>query len=507
MPLADAFAVRNTLAVAAVFAAGCAASPLATPPPPVDTCRADVCIEPSNVKDKVDLLFVLDDSPPMGPALAEWRGSLPRLVATLEGYAPLSYHFGVISADLGAGPAPIPALGCRPGGDGGVLRTGGVALAGAARYIVDDLTSGARNVTGDVAAALDAMSDVGTSGCAFPSPLEAAYRALRDPTGGNVGFLRPDALLVVIFVDNGDDCSAPPSTDLFDGSAAGVAAYGPLDRFRCAQFGIECNGMPVPPTSSSGLTGCTSRAMANGGKLLDLARYVDFFTRPAAQGGIKVVPANAILVGVTGPPDPFGVTVTSPCSADASVSSCPQVDPSCVSPTDARASGDPAVRLAAVINAASGHEQLSVCATNDDAIGGTIAGLLLSRMTGSCLNQAVAARSDGTPDCVATDVTANPDGSTTSTAIASCAENRHVTPCWALVDHLAQYQAEGCMAPPNPEPLTCKLPYSCQPVRGADGTLELYSLLLDRGTTPEGNPVPPPANTTTAFSCATIPQP
>ena len=42
------------------------------------------------------------------------------------------------------------------------------------------------------------IANVGTSGCAFPSPLEAAYRALHDPLPENIGFLRSDALLVVV---------------------------------------------------------------------------------------------------------------------------------------------------------------------------------------------------------------------------------------------------------------------------------------------------------------------
>jgi hypothetical protein len=494
--------VRTVIVCVSVAIAGCTAGPVSTPPPPYDPCSQVGCIAPPAVRNKVDVLFVLDDSSTMGAALDTWRASLPRLVATLEGFAAagsaVSYHFGVVTADLGAGPETLPALGCHPGGDGGKLRTGGVALMGGVRYLDDNLINGTRNVDGDVAVALAALADAGTAGCDFRHPLEAAYRALHDQIAENVGFLRADALLVVVFVGNADDCSAPPVTDLFDGSAAGVAAYGTLDRFRCTQFGIDCNGQPVPPMSVSGLTGCTPQTMATGGKLFDVQKYIDFFARPAAQGGVKVDPDDAILVGIAAPADPVGVTITSPCAADTTVSSCPQLNRSCISTSDARFFGDPAVRLSTVIAAVKEHAQTSVCDPSDDAAADNLGNLVLSRVTVGCLAAPVATLADGTPDCVVTDVTANADGTTSTTALPSCAQNGHVTPCWQLVDRLAQYEAQGCTPPDQPRATTCKLPTSCQPVTNpTDGALELYTVDVDRGS------APPPPNTGTRVDCAT----
>ncbi|HEX8952532.1 MAG TPA: hypothetical protein VF945_11840, partial [Polyangia bacterium] len=107
------------------------------------------------------------------------------------------------------------------------------------------------------------------------------------------------------------------------------------------------------------------------------------------------------------------------------------------------------------------------------------------------------------PDCIAEDVTAHPDGTIAIVDLPSCAENGHVTPCWQLVDLLAQYEAQGCQPPPGPVPPTCKLPLACQPiVDPIDGRLELYSFDVDRGI----GGTPPP-NTTTQVSCATIASP
>ena len=176
------------------------------------------------------------------------------------------------------------------------------------RFIDDNRLAGTRNV-GDVAAALATLVDVPATGCEFRQPLEAAYRSLHDRIAENTGFLRSDALLAVVFASDADDCSTPPNTDLFDPAAT---QYGTLDRFRCTQFGIACNGVPVPATAVSGLTGCASQTMADGGKLVGLDKYVGFFGTPAAQGGVKVDPRNVILVGITAPSDPVGVSITKP---------------------------------------------------------------------------------------------------------------------------------------------------------------------------------------------------
>jgi hypothetical protein len=56
---------------------------------------------------------------------------------------------------------------------------------------------------------------VGTGGCGFEQPLEAARTALVQHIGSggpNAGFLRDDALLAIIFVTDEDDCSAPEAS-------------------------------------------------------------------------------------------------------------------------------------------------------------------------------------------------------------------------------------------------------------------------------------------------------
>src|SRR5206468_9244139 len=111
----------------------------------------------------------------------------------------------------------------------------------------------------------------------------------------------------------------------------------------------------------------------------------------------------------------------------------------------------PAVRLDTVIASVQANALGSVCNGSDDSLVDHIRDELFVRSAKSCLQAAVAARSDGTPDCVVEDVTARPDGTTTVSELPSCAENARVIPCWELVDRLPQYDAQGCM-PPNLPP-------------------------------------------------------
>ena len=479
--------------VAFALAAGCHARPVA-PEPPTITCpgdpRCDDATVGQSVLNKVDVLFVLDDAPSMSVKLAALESALPSFLATLAGGSmPVSYHWGVVTTDLGAGPQTLPSFGCRPGGDGAKLRDAGGS--GGVRYIDDNQLTGTSNVA-DVAGALAALVDVPATGCEFRQPLEAAYRALRSDVPENAGFLRSDALLVVLFLSDADDCSTPPTTDLFDPAAT---QYGTLDRFRCTQFGIACNGTPVPPMPISGLSGCTSQTMADGGKLFDVDRYLNFFNKPAAQGGVKVDPNHVILAAIAAPSDPVGVSITSPCAGDAGVAMCPTLNRSCISVSDQRFAGDPAVRLNSVVSAARNDNLASVCNGDDTAPLDAVARMILAQTTMGCLPTPVTTRVDGTPDCIVDDVTSNPDGSTTVTDLPWCTLNGHTPPCWQLEDRLAEYDAEGCTAPPAPPAATCKLPASCQPLVVA-GTRQLYSITVDRGGAPT------PVGTGTNITCA-----
>ena len=113
----------------------CYNAPVETPAPKV-TQETAVRVE-QNVKNKVDLLFVIDDSPSMAPGQTQLKAQFPLLIKLLDDFAmqgnAASYHIGVISTDLGSGPFTLSGGQCHPGGKGAKLITvGAAAQAGCA---------------------------------------------------------------------------------------------------------------------------------------------------------------------------------------------------------------------------------------------------------------------------------------------------------------------------------------------------------------------------------------
>ena len=492
--------------------------------PPVESPKTTITQETSvrveqNIKNKVDLLFMVDNSPSMAPKQTELRNRFPQLITALQNFAtmgsPASYHIGVVTSDLGAGQFNLNNGQCHPGGDGAKLQVApapsainppancaNFGLSGGQRFLDYNQLTGTNNITGglDVPSAFNCMASVGEAGCGFEYQLESVYRALHDPIPENQGFLRPDAILAVVWVTDEDDCAAPDDTDLFDPSTAGINKYSTLHSFRCTQFGIMCNNQLVPGMSTGGAIpgSCVSAPASMGGKLTDINKYINFFSGPAASGGVKTDPNDVILVSIVAPPQPVAVDIKMPCPDQPNTPSCSILTHSCVAAANPKFFGDPAVRINQVVTSAKNHNETSICDTDYTAAIDALGNLIISQIGAGCLNSPVAKRADGTPDCVVEDVTANTDGTSTTKEIPSCAQGAS-PPCWKLDDKLAQYQQQGCVPRGQVAPMSCKLPPSCQPVTNpVDNTMQLASIGIDRGG------AMPPANTTAHVSCATI---
>ena len=76
-----------------------------------------------------------------------------------------------------------------------------------------------------------------------------------------------------MLITDEDDCSAPDDTDLFDPSQTLVTdPLGPIDSYRCNEFGHLCDGVPPPRTMAAmNLQNCTSN---ENGKLTRIADFV-----------------------------------------------------------------------------------------------------------------------------------------------------------------------------------------------------------------------------------------
>jgi hypothetical protein len=176
--------------------------------PPVDMgCR------------KVDFLFVVDNSGSMSSQQAQLLASFPGFIAAMQ--AALddvvdSYHVGVITSDNYSGNAP----GCNTLGDL-VTQTSGF---GAANQVCTPFAQGGRFATeaDNLGVKFPCMAQVGTSGSPIEQPVTALINSFhpskRAPGACNAGFLRDDAILVVVIVTddppyNFDMDDAHPLTD------------------------------------------------------------------------------------------------------------------------------------------------------------------------------------------------------------------------------------------------------------------------------------------------------
>ena len=180
---------------------------------------------------KVDILFVLDtdDNGTVDTLVAQ---NLPAFMnfAIAQG---IDYHIGVTTSDdcsieLGR---LDPCPGCAVNGAAPLLVTPDMGQAG-----VTQLTSLINNIAKNAAGCSDDL-------------FQPAYLALTAPnlTGYNAGFLRSDASLAVIGVDDGDDAS-PQSNDFYFNFFEGLKGFANSSQFSFSAV----NNLPSDPSGGCG---------------------------------------------------------------------------------------------------------------------------------------------------------------------------------------------------------------------------------------------------------------
>lgn len=262
---------------------------------PLNPCLVQGVADEINVDtvDKVDLLFVVDDSISMRQEQTALAQNFPLMAETLasgdrdgdgeEDFPPVQdLHLGVVSTNMG-GYGSNTQGGCSHDsnlgnpkylGDDGLLQTGvgeGVDNPG---MCPDVSTSGgpflAFQGNQDPTAfgrKFGCVAQLGSGGCGFEQQLEAPLKALTPSTANtsffegaghgdqaNQGFVREDSLLAVILVTDEDDCSVQRPA-LYSGDAG--APYNQISQLdlRCAAaIGLQrLNGQTIkfetdPPT-------------------------------------------------------------------------------------------------------------------------------------------------------------------------------------------------------------------------------------------------------------------
>ncbi len=301
---------------------------------------------PMEGREAVDILFVIDNSSSMLPNQANLIRTFPRLVEALRlsrlGDDLPDVRVGVISTDLGARGIPGD---CRPypGDDGRLRRLAGGGTVGSTQPWLA-YNKGTTNVTGPpnlgavqrFKRGFADLANLGSMGCSYEQPLEAARRALDPARKVNPGFLRPDALLAVIFISNEDDCSINnPHTFNFK------AAPGFDSIHRCFQLGVSCKCPPAKACGGGAAKACASCTLrSSGSPLAPVSGYIEFFRT------LKRTPY--------GTPDPGRVIMAALAGSTNAVSRCVgakgklELSSSC---TGSMGLAYPAFRLRAVVSA------------------------------------------------------------------------------------------------------------------------------------------------------------
>ncbi|HTE51656.1 MAG TPA: hypothetical protein VK698_12470 [Kofleriaceae bacterium] len=267
---------------------------------------------PVNLNRDIDILWVIDNSSSMDQEQNSLARNFPefvRVLETIEGGLP-NIHMGVVSSDVGTGDGDGNGLDrkCDGQGDDGRLLAEGdpsgtpcPALTDGASFIEDiavneDGTMRQANYTGLLEDQFSCMAVLGTEGCGFEQHLESMRRALTE--GNNPGFLRDDAFLAVIFIQDEDDCSASDRS-IFGGNITDSVddQFGEYSSFRCFEYGTACD--PDSERTLGPRESCVPDE--NSAYIEKVSNYIDFLK------GVKDDPSKVIVAEITAPATPVTV--------------------------------------------------------------------------------------------------------------------------------------------------------------------------------------------------------
>lgn len=241
---------------------------------------------------KVDILFAIDNSGSMGDEQGNLIAAFPGFVAGIQEALQFaeSYHIGVVTSDS-YGPNEG---GCQGVGDL-VTQTGGSDSSNA---VCAPFSSGFRwfdNTEPNLAATFACAAQVGTDGSGDEEQVHGVLRATdaerNAPGACNEGFLRDDALLVVVLItDEEDEEDCIPIFGCDGGTPAGPNEW--FTRLVTNKFNIETN---IVMLSLVGLPGSScadnaSRIVDFGSRFTNHAEgeicggnYAEFFTQAISE--------------------------------------------------------------------------------------------------------------------------------------------------------------------------------------------------------------------------------
>jgi hypothetical protein len=458
---------RASIAVTALTLAGACGRGSALAPD-AGTTSSQTIAWPLTAHPKVDLLLMIDGSGSMLTAQANFQanlGSFMDVLKALPGGLP-DLHIAVVTSDLGAGDG-TSIQGCTLNGEGGVFRfrpTGGCTSVGFtdpnATFIID--SGGANPTTNfgdrDITTVLQCLLITGSSGCGFRHQLGSVARALgadgAPAPAENAGFLRPYALLAIVFLTDDDDCTGPPDSPLFDPTSTTLSStYGPTEGFLCNEWGHLCvppgGGAPAQP-SRFAPNNLPTDTVTYTPPMATMSNCQSFEQSPVLTAvgtiadGIKALkadPANQIvvsaLVGLTEGPDSEGYIVSWQVPPVADVGPWPRINHACGDNLGAGSGfADPAVRIEQFVREFGANgSAYNFCQPNYGNSLTSIATRLAQMTTAPCFSAQVAMKPlTQAPDCAVTEVVSDiPDPSGNFGPAVPFCDSSGTTPCWQLL--------------------------------------------------------------------------
>lgn len=209
---------------------------------------------------QVDVLLVVDNSCSMQPYQQKLGENFDNFLTYLQ-EGQVDYNIGVLTTTIDV-PDPYPEYGCTAD-IVSQIPEGGYLVGGT---VIRDDTAGADSIFED-------LVNVGTCGAGMEMGLESAYRALTPPISidENIGFLRGDAMLSLIFVSDEQDAS-PLSTDTYINTFRELKGFEDRTAFNASALVVqdigECSAQQVQSGASEGtryvdVAGQTDGLLAN----------------------------------------------------------------------------------------------------------------------------------------------------------------------------------------------------------------------------------------------------
>ncbi|MCC7535171.1 MAG: hypothetical protein IT379_03110 [Deltaproteobacteria bacterium] len=369
-----------------------------------------------NAVDKVDVLFMVDNSNSMAEEQNNLAGNFDTMIRALatgdvtgDGmpeFPPVKdLHVGVVSSDMGTAGFPVPTCSDDgdPDGDDGVLITrGNTMVAGCSASYPSFLSfMPAVDNADNFIQQFGCVARIGTGGCGFEQQLESILKAITPAAspavapfvsgtghadGRNAGFLRPDSILALILVSDEEDCSAQ-NAEIFN-TMSGIFPGEALN-LRCFMYGAESYQAVHPVTRYvngylAAVGGDTSRLIfaaivgvpPDSVPNPDAVDYDAILAHPNMQEAIDPMDPNRLRTSCNVP----GLGIAFPPRRIVEVAR--QIDQATAGPTGV---GNATVQ--------------SICQADLRPALRVITNKIGSLLRGACLPRALAPRADGTVDC------------------------------------------------------------------------------------------------------------